>query len=120
MKGVRKLLELITGMDQLNEVISASDQQKVLVLKHSTACPISANALKECEQFSLLDEAKDVQIYVVHVIENRPISNEIAERFDIRHESPQALLLKSRKVVWSRSHFQITQDALIEACKEES
>jgi bacillithiol system protein YtxJ len=49
---------------------------------------------------------------VVLVVENRKLSNAVANRFGIRHESPQALLIKDGLVVWHASHWSITSEAL--------
>jgi bacillithiol system protein YtxJ len=43
------------------------------------------------------------------VIAHRPVSNTIEQRFGIRHESPQAILLQGGEVVWARSHYQVGQ-----------
>mgnify|MGYP001948084093 CR=1 FL=1 len=104
-------LPLITNVDQLEEWIQLSDQHSVLLFKHSTQCSVSADALEELTKY-FQEEAKDIKVGLIHVIENRPVSNEIADRFGIKHESPQALWIKDRKVVWHASHWHITQEAL--------
>ena len=43
---------------------------------------------------------------------NRRISDEVSARFGIRHESPQAILLKDGQPVWTGSHFRITAHQL--------
>lgn len=48
----------------------------------------------------------------VKVIEHRDISNAIESQLDIRHESPQLLLLREGKVAWHASHFSITGEAI--------
>jgi bacillithiol system protein YtxJ len=45
------------------------------------------------------------------------LSNAIAERFGVRHETPQALLIKDGRVVWHASHWSITSDSLTEALR---
>jgi bacillithiol system protein YtxJ len=52
---------------------------------------------------------------VVNVIEDRPVSNAIAERLQVKHESPQALLIKNGKAVWHASHWNVTEDSLAQA-----
>lgn len=105
---------LITTSNQLERVIQSSQEQPILLFKHSTQCPISANALTEVTSFGQSEEGKDVEIHVVHVIENRPISNEIAEVFGIKHESPQAFWVKAGQVHWHASHRAITNEKLQE------
>jgi thioredoxin 1 len=49
---------------------------------------------------------------VITVQTHRPLSDAAATRLGIRHETPQALLLRDGKVVWNASHFSITASAL--------
>jgi len=52
---------------------------------------------------------------VVTVQTHREISNAVTARLGIRHETPQALLIRDRRVVWSASHFRVTADAVAKA-----
>jgi bacillithiol system protein YtxJ len=36
------------------------------------------------------------------------VSDAAAQRLGIRHETPQAILLRDGRVVWNASHFRIT------------
>lgn len=105
---------LITDIEQLEKWIQSSDQHSVLLLKHSTQCSVSAEALEEVKKYHQ-EEANDVKVALIHVIEDRPVSNEVANRFGIKHESPQAIWIKDRKVVWHASHWDITQETLRDA-----
>ncbi|MRN55493.1 bacillithiol system redox-active protein YtxJ [Paenibacillus monticola] len=82
---------------------------KKLLFKHSTTCPISAKANEEFEAF-LKDT--DTTAAIVLVIEDRPVSTQIAEDFGIKHESPQIFLLENSEVRWNTSHWKITRDAI--------
>ncbi|UQD53663.1 bacillithiol system redox-active protein YtxJ [Bacillus methanolicus] len=88
---------------------------KQLLFKHSTTCPISAKAYEEFQSF--LKET-DITAAVVHVIEDRPVSNKIAEEFGIKHESPQIFLLEDGKVRWNTSHWKITKESISEAVNQ--
>ena len=57
---------------------------------------------------------EEVEIYYLDLIANRNISNTIAERFGVRHESPQVILLKNGEAVYNASHFDIRADQLKE------
>ncbi|GAA4717218.1 bacillithiol system redox-active protein YtxJ [Brevibacillus fulvus] len=85
---------------------------KRLLFKHSTTCPISANAYGEFQAFL---EGQQLPAAVIHVIEDRPVSNEVADRFAIKHESPQIFLLEEGGVKWHTSHWKITKQAIEEA-----
>lgn len=83
----------------------------VLLFKHSTRCPISARAYRELERF-----APDcpIPIVVVWVIEDRPLSDRLAEVLEVPHASPQAIYVKNGSVVWADSHHRITAERLRE------
>ncbi|WP_174615512.1 bacillithiol system redox-active protein YtxJ [Virgibacillus ihumii] len=94
-----------------------STEKPVLLFKHSTTCPISAGAFKEYNAF--LDSAEDnLDGYMVKVIESRDISNEIADKTSVKHESPQIFLIKDKEVLWNTSHSKITVDAIKDALNQ--
>ncbi|HRV06955.1 MAG TPA: bacillithiol system redox-active protein YtxJ [Acidobacteriota bacterium] len=96
----------ITEPEELNQALSAP---RALLFKHSTRCPISARAMQEVQTFAAVSS---VPVYLVSVIENRPLSELVADRLGVRHESPQIIYLEGGNVVWTASHFDITADAL--------
>lgn len=103
----------LTSIDEMNTFV---DQAGTHVLfKHSTTCPISAKAFQEFQSF-LADT--DASAAVVHVIEDRPVSLEVAEKLGIKHESPQVFVLKDGAVSFHTSHWKITKQALQEAVGE--
>lgn len=48
----------------------------------------------------------------------RPISNALAERYQIQHESPQVLVIAGGKLIWHGSHIEIQLAEILEACRE--
>jgi len=103
------IVDLLQDHD-LEQLLNRSKTDPVLIFKHSTQCSISAQVYEEFSSF--VDGVRDLHCGAVLVIENRGLSNAIARRFGIRHESPQALLIKDGHVVWHASHWSITSDAL--------
>jgi bacillithiol system protein YtxJ len=99
----------------LDQLIERSKTDPVLIFKHSTQCPISTQAYDEFTNFA--ENERDLVSGVVLVVENRRLSNAIAERFGIRHESPQALLIKDGGIVWHASHWSVTSDSLRDALR---
>lgn len=100
----------------LETCLAASEENPVLLLKHSTRCPISSGALREVRDF-LEEREGDVPVaYINYVVEDRAISNAIASRLGIRHESPQAFLVSHGSVEWQASHGGITAQAIAAAC----
>jgi bacillithiol system protein YtxJ len=103
------IVDLLQDRD-LEELVNKSKTDPVLIFKHSTQCPISAQAYEEFTDFA--EGARNLVCGTVLVIENRQMSNEIADRFGVRHQSPQALLIKDGQVVWHASHWSITSGSL--------
>jgi bacillithiol system protein YtxJ len=67
-------------------------------------------ALRQFEQeFDL--EGKVVPYYL-DLLEHRDISNEIANRFGVYHQSPQLIVIKDGKAVYDRSHGDIIAEDL--------
>ncbi len=102
----------LTFVDQLNEIVAFSDQKPVVIFKHSTRCSISRMALKRFE--SEYDLGDSVDVYFLDLLEHRDISNEIATRFNVVHQSPQLILIKGGKCVYNVSHSDIDAGELKE------
>jgi bacillithiol system protein YtxJ len=102
---------LLTVLGQLNEISQLSNEKPVVIFKHSTRCSISRMALKQFEnEYDLSDT--EVTTYFLDLIAFRDISNEIASRFEVVHQSPQLLLLVGGKSVYDVSHSAIDADEL--------
>ncbi|QKY71037.1 bacillithiol system redox-active protein YtxJ [Lentibacillus sp. CBA3610] len=107
-------LKDLESKDELVQAWEQSKENPVLFFKHSTTCPISAEAFKQYQTY-LESAGDDLDAYMVKVIENRDISNQIAEETDVKHESPQIFLIHNKEVLWHTSHSKITKDSINEA-----
>jgi bacillithiol system protein YtxJ len=108
------MLGKIDTIQQFDELMKS--EGTFYLLKHSTTCPISHAAYKEYEKFAGANQ--EIPTYYLAVQDSRPLSNEIAERFEIKHESPQAILFSEGKPSWNASHWKITKRSLAEAASE--
>ncbi|NRD76145.1 bacillithiol system redox-active protein YtxJ [Bacillus sp. BRMEA1] len=108
------MLKKIETSEQFAELVN--NEKSFFLLKHSLTCPISQAAFNEYEKFST--ENKVVDTYYLAVQDARPLSNEIAEKFQIKHESPQAILFANGEAKWNASHWKITNSSLENALKE--
>lgn len=100
----------LTSTDDTEAAIAESWSHPVLIFKHSFSCGTSAEAYEELET---LGDAPI--IYLVDVQMSRAVSRSVADRFDIRHESPQALLVWHGQVRWAASHYHVTADEVRQA-----
>jgi bacillithiol system protein YtxJ len=110
MESIREIREI----KELDEALADSSQRAVLLFKHSLTCPISMRAYNEL--ISYLEMADpEVSYNLITVQKARPISNEIASRLGVRHETPQAILVRDGREIWNASHFAITSSSLRQA-----
>ena len=106
-------LESVTEIEPL---IADSRRRPVLFFKHSLTCPVSSAAFREYQQFLDDRPEDDLTVYTLIEIQNaREVSSSIAERTGVRHESPQALLVRDGEVAWHASHWQIRARTLADA-----
>lgn len=95
---------------QKGELDTVLDEPVAVLYKHSPLCGASAMAARQVRTF--MDDHPEVPVYLVDVIRDRPLAREVARRLSVRHESPQAFMLRDGDVVWSGSHGSVTADAL--------
>ena len=136
-------LRPLEHIDELHRLLAESQSRPVLLFKHSYTCGVSLEALDELvahlndrgprgsapldigssplESASAM-HAHDVplQYAMVTVQTHRAVSNAIAQKLGVRHETPQALLVKNGRVVWSASHFRVTAAAVDNAIRSQS
>lgn len=101
----------LNELDQLDQIVEESHQHRVMILKHSTRCSISSMALNRLERS--WEEDNNVTPYYLDLIQYRPISNTIAEKFGVEHQSPQVIVLENGKVVYTASHMGISYNEVL-------
>ncbi|UAB84035.1 bacillithiol system redox-active protein YtxJ [Zunongwangia sp. SCSIO 43204] len=97
----------LTDISEVEVAEMESQQQLVAILKHSTRCGISRMVLRQFENSYDIPEDAEVKLYFLDLLSHRDISNEIADRFKVRHESPQLIILQQKEVVHHSSHQDI-------------
>lgn len=101
----------LNQMEQLDEIDEISHSKPVVLFKHSTRCIISRTVLKQFEaEFQFPEEKMDW--YLLDLLNHRDISNEMASRYNVTHQSPQILVIKNGKAVFNESHDGISVDDL--------
>jgi len=103
-------LESIADLDRVLKDPAA----QVVLYKHSTQCGICEGTLAELEAF-LEKEPAAAKVLYLDLLAHRDVSNAIAQRLGVKHESPQAIVLKQGKVVAVLNHRAIRVDALSKA-----
>jgi bacillithiol system protein YtxJ len=110
-------LTSLQHIDELDRFLSQADGRPLLLFKHSYTCGVSAEALDE-----LLDHLNrktvDARYAMITVQTHRQLSNAVATKFGVRHETPQALVIRDGAVVWTGSHFRVTAHAVEAALRK--
>ena len=105
-------IQRIDNIPALDALIERSNQTPVWIFKHSLTCPISSHAWSEFQRFAAEVPPDGPVCAVIEIQYARAVSNALAERTRIRHESPQILLLREGGVTWHASHYGISREAL--------
>ena len=120
--GPTELPEIKT-ITEAETAVVLSAAKPVFVFKHSTTCSISKRASERLSAYVKENwpdkDAESAPGFVwLKVVESRPVSKYLEQRFEVKHESPQVLLLDKGKVVWHQSHDEITAEAMATALKQ--
>lgn len=101
----------LTNLEQLKSIGDAEGYS--VIFKHSTRCSVSMMAKKRFEHdWDVIPEG--TSMYFLDLISNREVSNTIAQKFSVHHESPQLLLIKNGECIYETSHGEISADDLAE------
>ncbi len=100
-------LTRLERIDDLEALLARTTDRPLLLYKHSLTCGTSAYALDELHDH-LGTGPTGADYAMVAVQTHREISNEIARRLGVRHETPQVILVRDGQAVWSASHFRVT------------
>lgn len=96
----------LNSLSQLEELKELSENEAVLIFKHSTRCGISRNVLRKFEN-TFDDKLSKLKVYYLDLLSYRNISNTIAHDFNVTHQSPQLLIIKDGISIADASHYDI-------------
>lgn len=102
------MIKDIENDEDYRQLILASSERPVFLIKHSTTCPISKGAWKRFMAFA--EEESTAEYCRVLILENWNLSQKIAEDTEIDHQSPQVILFHGGRAVWKSSHRAITAE----------
>lgn len=100
----------ISDLAQLDLISQNSFQKSILIFKHSTRCSVSSMILHRLERETT---PENIEFYFLDLLRHRNISNSIAEKFSVHHESPQVLLIKNGECIYEESHNGITMSEIV-------
>ncbi|GAA4282262.1 bacillithiol system redox-active protein YtxJ [Gaetbulibacter aestuarii] len=98
----------LSEASQIAEIKENSKSKTQIIFKHSTRCGISSMVMNRFKNAYDLSE-NQADLFYLDLIENRGVSNAVADTFGIRHESPQLLIVRNGSVVKHDSHSGINE-----------
>lgn len=101
----------LESAEDFEAALEASRGHRVAILKHSTTCPVSSLAKNRIDR-ALLDGSLGLPTYYLDLLRYRNVSNLIAERLAVRHESPQLIVVDDGAAVYSSTHLAIDPAAI--------
>jgi bacillithiol system protein YtxJ len=93
----------LNTVEGLEQAILNSVDKPSLFFKHSTRCSISSMALNRFENAFSADNSR-CNLYFIDLIAYRDVSDEIAEKLNVLHQSPQVIVLDNHQVIYTASH----------------
>lgn len=103
-------LQPLRSEADLDAALAHSALEPVVLFKHSSACPLSAYAYAEMR--ALAAEPGGPPVYRLVVQAQRALSNALAQRFGVRHESPQVLVVHHQQLTFHASHGRVRAAAV--------
>lgn len=101
----------LTTEAQLEQLLVRSSEVPQVIFKHSTRCGTSSMVLSRLERSAA---PEGIEFHFLDLLAHRQLSNAIAEKLKVHHESPQILLIKNGECVYDESHMGISIDDLSE------
>ena len=119
MSGGREVDERwkVPGSEQDVDSLFTSDSGINLVYKHSFSCGVCVFT-KTAVEAIIDDYSPDVSFHFVDVIQNRSLSQYLAKKSGVIHQSPQLILLNNGNLFWHASHGGIREDVVRETVDE--
>lgn len=103
----------IESTEQVDEVLLASNTDTRIIFKHSPRCATSYFARNDLEKYPK-EETESLVFHMIDVIRHREVSRYLADRVEVRHESPQVFVICNGEVVWHGSHHHVQSDNIRE------
>ena len=96
----------LTSIDQIEKIKTLSKTESIFIFKHSTRCGISRMVIKKFESL-FSEEHQNLKVYYLDLLNYRNVSNEVANSFQVIHQSPQLLVIKNGNSSYDASHSEV-------------
>ena len=107
------MMKVLKSSADLDAFIEESHEMPVVIFKHSATCPFSARA-----QEQVANAKHDIKIACMVVQYDPELRDEIAEKLEVEHKSPQAIVVSKGKAVSDYWRSDIQEDTLVDEVRE--
>ncbi|MGB3590377.1 MAG: bacillithiol system redox-active protein YtxJ [Nonlabens sp.] len=107
----------LDSIDQLDNLIANSSKRPKVIFKHSTRCGISRMALGQFEK-NYESDGVDAGYYLLDLLRNRDVSDAVASKLAVQHQSPQVIVISNGEVIHTDSHHGIDIKKIQELIKK--
>ena len=101
---------VLTTEEQLAVLLEKSFSNPQVIFKHSTRCSVSSMIKTRLEKSAI---PLHIDFHYLDLLAYRPLSNKIAEKLHVYHESPQVLLLKDGECIFDESHIAVYMEDIV-------
>jgi len=101
----------LENTDELEALLTRSNHRPQVIFKHSTRCSVSSMIKNRLERS---EAPPEIDFHYLNLIRFRALSNEIATKFDVHHESPQVLLIENGECIYAEDHSAIHMEEIKE------
>lgn len=102
----------LTDEEQLKKIIVQSGKTPQVIFKHSTRCSISSVVFQRLQK---AQQPGGFDFYYLDLLAHRPLSNKVAELFNVHHESPQILVIRDGQCIYDESHLAISMQDIVQS-----
>ena len=111
-KQIPKQWHTITSKEDVNRIMTQSNEQTVAIFKHSTRCGISHSVLNHLIE-SLEQADEQLEISYLDLIKYREVSDYIRDQLEVAHQSPQLIIIRDNKAIYHSSHHAIRLENIL-------
>jgi len=87
-------------IEELEAIDQASYDTPQIIYKNSTTCGLCDIMWEEVKKGNF-------EMNYLDLLQYRPVSNEVEQKYNVLHESPQVLIIRNGKCVYHTSHRRI-------------
>jgi len=96
---------VIRPLEDEAQLAAALAEPRAVIYKHSPRCGACIASAREMVFFA--EGHPEVPVYQVNVVSHRWLSDAVGRQLQVRHESPQVILVAAGHAVWSASHWDV-------------